>query len=236
MATTRLLAPDITQGQSQKHVTANAAHEVLDEGIAGFIDIDAAGTGTLTLADAQALPNHLDFTGILTGNRTVEVPAREKGWLVRNSTTGAFTLSMKVAGGSNTIEIPRTGMIPVWTDGSEIYSAHAAKLVTILTDASAAGTVTFDFSDASHLRATLTENISSMTISGGYDGQRLILEATQDGTGGWTMSWPANVRFGTTLPSGSFTPDATANLKTYFGFIYNAVDDKYDAVSITKGF
>ena len=236
MSTTRLLAADISQGQAQKHVTANSAHETLDEAIAGFLDVDVAGTGSTVLTDAQALPKHLDFTGILTGAMDVEVPAREKGWLVRNSSSGAFALTMSVTGGSNTITIPRTGMIPVWTDGSEIYSAHAAKLVTVLTDASAAGSVTFDFSDASHLRTTLTENISSMTISGGYDGQRLILEVTQGGAGGWTMTWPANVRFGTTLLSASFVPDSTAGKKTYFGFIYNAVDDKYDAVSITKGF
>lgn len=236
MATTRLLIPDITQGQSQKHVTANTGHEQLDEAIAGVLAIDVAGTGTFTLTDAQHRPMMLDFTGALTGNRTVDVKARQKSWLVRNSTTGNFILFMRVAGSAVTIEIPRTGMIPVWTNGTDIFSAHAAKLVTILTQAISSGAVTVNWADASHTRISLTENITNLTLTGAYDGQRLILEVTQDGTGGRTITWPSSVRFGTDLALGSFVPSLSANTKTYFGLIYNAVDAKYDAVSITRGF
>lgn len=108
---------------------------------------------------------------------------------------------------------------------------------TIVQSASiSSGAVTIDFANGPHVRISLTENITSMTLTPDQDGQRIIIEMTQDNTGGRTVAWPSNVRFSTDLPSGDFVPDAAADKKTYFGLVYHTSNAKFDALAITKGF
>lgn len=42
-------------------------------------------------------------------------------------------------------------------------------------------------------RMPLTANVTALTIGAGVDGQRMTLQFIEDATGGWTVSWPANV-------------------------------------------
>lgn len=66
------------------------------------------------------------------------------------------------------------------------------------------------------------------------DGRRVILELTQDATGGREVTWPANVRYSVSLPmiSLSTAPDATDRV----GFIYNAQTDTFDVMAVARGF
>ena len=52
----------------------------------------------------------------------------------------------------------------------------------------------FDASLGSIFTNTLTANITSSTISNPFTGQRITIYFAQDGTGGWTVAWPANVQ------------------------------------------
>lgn len=59
------------------------------------------GAGTTVLTAAQWRNDIIEFTGALTGARTIEVPAlvsRQK--IIYNATTGAFTLTVKTAAGT----------------------------------------------------------------------------------------------------------------------------------------
>src|ERR1700743_2211719 len=66
----------------------------------------AAGNTTLTATEASNLI--YTFTGALLGNATVLFPAVGSFYIVKNATTGAFTLTVKTsAGGSTGPTIPQ---------------------------------------------------------------------------------------------------------------------------------
>ena len=62
--------------------------------------INIAGTGTYTLVGSELNRIVYKFTGALTGNRTVIVPATVQQYWIDNSTTGAYTLTVKTSAGT----------------------------------------------------------------------------------------------------------------------------------------
>lgn len=60
--------------------------------------IDVSGTGNYTLSGSEINRIAYRFTGTLTGNRTVIVPATVQQYWVDNQTSGAFTLTIKTSG------------------------------------------------------------------------------------------------------------------------------------------
>ncbi|WP_454752148.1 hypothetical protein [Cupriavidus necator] len=96
-----------------------------------------------------------------------------------------------------------------------------------------AGTITADFSDADVIRITLGGN-PTITLAGAADGQKCVLELKQDATGGRTVTWSADVRYGTDLPS--ITLSTAGGALDRIGLIYNAAAAKYDVVALSRGF
>lgn len=81
---------------------------------------------------------------------------------------------------------------------------------TPVTDTSSSGAVTFDFSTGNIAKLTLTENITSITLSGATAGDCLEIWVTQ-AAGGYAVSgWPATVKWagGGTVPTISTTSGA----------------------------
>lgn len=96
-----------------------------------------------------------------------------------------------------------------------------------------AASKTIDWSLGNVARITLTGNIT-ITNSGAYDGQKLMLELTQDGTGSRTVAWTSETRFGTDITTVTLT--TTASKMDRIGLVYNATAGKYDVVAVVKGF
>lgn len=78
--------------------------------------------------------------------------------------------------------------------------------ITRTAPASSSGAITFDYALGQAFDVTLTENITSITISnppasGNYG--EIVIAFVQDGTGGWTVAgWPAAVKWpGGTAPT-----------------------------------
>jgi len=104
MATTpQLLITHIEQAQSNKNVTANEAFDELDSAIAGRLDKDVAGSSNVTLTDIEARAAIIELTGVLTGNIDVIVPTRTKHYILKNGTTGSFTLTIKTSAGTGVV-------------------------------------------------------------------------------------------------------------------------------------
>lgn len=59
--------------------------------------VDIAGSGTYTLTGSELNRIVYKFTGTLTGNRNVVVPSTVQQYWVDNSTTGAYTLTVKTS-------------------------------------------------------------------------------------------------------------------------------------------
>ena len=102
---------------------------LVDDSIAAYTTITVASVDvTLTQADGsadQARSAFLDITGTLTGSVNVIIPALSKGYGVRNSTSGSFTVTMKTATGSG-IAIPQGQVISVISDGVSVRDVEIA--------------------------------------------------------------------------------------------------------------
>lgn len=95
-----------------------------------------------------------------------------------------------------------------------------------------ASTVAINWNDANCQRITLGGS-TTLTFTGGVDGEKLILELKQDATGGRQITLPSNVRFSTTIPG--VTLSAGGGRIDKLGFMFNATDNKYDLVAVTYG-
>lgn len=79
--------------------------------------------GTYTLSGSELNRIAYKFTGTLLSNATIVVPATVQQYWINNATTGAFTLSLKVSGGSTTTAVNQGETAILYSDGSEIISA-----------------------------------------------------------------------------------------------------------------
>jgi hypothetical protein len=88
----------------------------------GRIAINVAGSANVTLSAVQAGYAFIEFTGALTGNITITVPGSASSWIMRNSTSGSYSITLKSAtAGGTTMDLPQTGSQKVLTDGTNVY-------------------------------------------------------------------------------------------------------------------
>lgn len=111
--------------------------------------------------------------------------------------------------------------------------AGAKPYVPEIKDVTYGASITADFSDADVIRITLAGN-PTITLTGAADGQKCVLELKQDATGSRTVTWSANVRYGTDLPT--ITLSTAGGALDRVGLIYNASAAKYDVVALSRGF
>ena len=124
---------------------ANLVFAQVDQAVNGYLSLSVAGNSNVTLTwptgtnvSNQANNPTIQFTGALTGNITVFVPAASRRMFYLNATTGAYTLTIAVVGTpGTTVAIPQGSCLPLWTDGTNVYSGLAS-----LGPASFAGNVT----------------------------------------------------------------------------------------------
>lgn len=107
-------------------VPLNANFGYIDAALGGNTTKSVTGVGTtpvvLTTVEYQNMI--LTFTGTLTANVTYEVPSGVGGqWIVRNGTTGSFTLTISSGGGGTTFVAPQGFARTVYSDGTNIRAA-----------------------------------------------------------------------------------------------------------------
>lgn len=97
-----------------------------------YTSVNVAGSGTYTLAGAELNRIAYSFTGVLTGNREVIVPATVQQYWVGNDTTGAYTLEVKTSAGTGIILAQGQRAI-VFCDGTNVLNASTAGVSLPLT-------------------------------------------------------------------------------------------------------
>ena len=87
-----------------------------------YTSISIAGTGAYTLSGSELNRIAYNFTGVLTGNRTVIVPQTVQQYWVSNSTTGPYTLTIKtsIAAGYTIAQGARSIL---YSDGTNVVQA-----------------------------------------------------------------------------------------------------------------
>lgn len=110
-------------------VPLNANFGVIDAALGGNSSFNVTGIGTtpVVLTAAQYQKLILTFTGTLTANVNYRIPSGVGGqWIVRNDTTGAFTLTISSGGLGASVEVAQGTARTVYSDGTNIRSADSA--------------------------------------------------------------------------------------------------------------
>ena len=92
-----------------------------------YTTISVAGSGTYTLSGSELNRIAYNFTGVLTGNKIVEVPATIQQYWITNSTTGTYTLTVKLSG-STGIVINQGARGIYYSNGSDVVNADTGGL------------------------------------------------------------------------------------------------------------
>jgi len=114
-------------GTATVHDAAGIAHTVqtpaaLEASVAGRLSKSVAGSADVTLSSAEASNLILDFSGTLTGNINVIVPATARTYFIYNNTSGAYTLTVKTAGGTG-IAVAQGGRAILVCDATNVVQA-----------------------------------------------------------------------------------------------------------------
>ncbi len=122
----RLELQEVGENPTTWGVKTNNNLSLLGAAIAGYLSINASGSGNYNLSANNAATDEsrqafLQFTGVLSGNRTIIIPSSSKIYVMRNVTTGAFTLSVKTATG-NTLLLPRGESTIIACDGINVVN------------------------------------------------------------------------------------------------------------------
>jgi hypothetical protein len=95
--------------------------------------IDISGTGTYTLTGTELNRVSYRFTGTLTGNRTVVVPATVQQYWVDNQTTGSYTLTISPSGGGTSFVVSQGERVILYCDGTDVLNAATQGISVPLT-------------------------------------------------------------------------------------------------------
>jgi hypothetical protein len=90
--------------------------------ISGVLSLSVAGGSNVSLSAVQAGNGTLNFTGALTANIAVIVPSTPGKWIVKNNTTGAFTLTVKTAAGTG-VAVSQGKVQSIAGDGTNVFLA-----------------------------------------------------------------------------------------------------------------
>mgnify|MGYP001586831302 CR=1 FL=1 len=102
---------------------ADTNFEYIDDKFGDATAISTTG-GTTTLTQTQERCNVLLLTGVLVSNATVVFSGRGGTWIVRNGTTGNYSVTAKVSGQTG-VEVTQGTTKPVYSNGTDIAAGGA---------------------------------------------------------------------------------------------------------------
>lgn len=108
----------------------------------GIVTLTGLTGGSVTLTTVQGVKDFIVLQGVLTSNLTIILPAIFRSWLIINSTTGAFTTTVKTATGTGVV-VPQGGPaapVGVYWDGTNV-SPTVSPLAVPIDAAATANTI-----------------------------------------------------------------------------------------------
>lgn len=116
--------PTAPTAQTGTNTTQLATTAFVQAAANGMLSKSVAGGATVTLTAAEAGYASLKFTGALTANIDVIVPATQSRWTIWNATTGAYTLRVKTAAGSG-VYVTQGTTWQLLCDGTNVVDANS---------------------------------------------------------------------------------------------------------------
>lgn len=99
-------------------VLNNGVLSVIDNNLGGTLNISVAGSSNVNLTASQASFLIHNLTGALTGNIQYIFPATGGFYAVNNQTSGAFSVTVTVVGGTGGLQIPQGTTSTIYIDAS----------------------------------------------------------------------------------------------------------------------
>lgn len=112
----------IPSNTAQPEVLINAVSYRIDAALAGHLSFNFAANADLYLSDTQAYNAAITFTdtgNLLTTTRIVQIPSRQKLYVIRNST--AQTLTIKTASGTG-VDVTADSVKLIVCDGTNCFT------------------------------------------------------------------------------------------------------------------
>lgn len=195
---------------------------IMEEAIVGYVTqavADSASPTVLTIPNGASSNGRnyvLELTGVLTANRTVEVPAVDKPYIFYNNTTGGYTVTVKVSGQTGvTIKAGKKAI--VYTNSTDVIEVANAPVTedgaqTLTGKTMSGSSNTFSNIPFSALAGTVTVAAGGTGQTSYTDGQLLIGNSTGNTLTKTTLT--AGTNMSVTNGSGSITL-ATSSTPTF---------------------
>jgi len=113
----------------------------------------------------------------------------------------------------------------------DTFTGAVIPSVVTLTDAA---TIAVNAALGNQFTVTLGGNRTLGNPTGAVNGQLLLFAIRQDGSGSRTLAYDTKYRFGTDITAITLT--TTSNKTDYIGVRYHSGDDKFDIISVVKGY
>jgi hypothetical protein len=199
--------------------TLNTNQTIIDNAVAGNVSINLpgqAGYPTVSLSfvagtSTQRLPNRkLVFTGTLTANTAVLWPSGKGGsYIIQNSTTGAFTVTLGNNNGSGgiagaTVVVSQGQTVEVFSDGTNMAQAvnAIAGALTVNGNESIGGTLSVTGNTTLSGNLSVSGSTSLSAINGTPIGQTTPAAGaftTLSASGNTALTGPVTASSGTTI-------------------------------------
>jgi hypothetical protein len=220
--TPRIGLPEITASQSNKNVTHNQALAKLDALTQSSVkDRLTAPPGSPVHGDCYLVI--ATATGAFAGHENDIAQYYNSAWQFYTPSDPGWE-----------VYVEDEGLKYTWTGAAWIPSRTIHDTVQ---NVSPLDHISINWALGHIVTITLDRNVIIDAFTGGGGSgyrDRLIFIVKQDATGGWGITWSADVRYGTDLTSLLIT--ATPSKQDYIGFVYDAAAAKYDAVTHMRGY
>ena len=200
-----------------------------------YASITVNSKGIVTAASNGATPL-TTLNTLTTGTQTFAVGTSGTDFAISSTgSTHTFNLPSASATNRGAVTTGTQTLAGIKTFQDELVSSKriTAGVVT-LTDAA---TIAVDASLGNHFKVTLGGNRTMGVPSNPTDGQKIMFEVIQDGTGSRTITFSGGAggfSFGTDITGVTLT--TTANKRDFVGAVYNSTANTWYIVAFVKGY
>jgi hypothetical protein len=193
--------------------------------VSGTVSVSGTSyAGSYPGSTASYVPLIFSLTGAPSGNVTLQIPSGVGGeWIVRNGTTGSYSVTISSAGGGASVVIPQSQTRSIFSDGTNISFSD-----TQTTVAGSNGQVIYNSGGSLTGSSSLTFDGTTMTAP--------ALAASTNVAAGGNLTAGGAVSATTTVTAGTgfVFPDSTTQITAYGGAVPGAFSGlKISAASST---
>ena len=109
------------------NITNTNLGTLLEQAITGYVQVTVSGSGDTTLVAGFGISDEarnavIELVGAPGANRNLIIPAVEKVYLIQNSVTGDYAMTVKTSGGSG-VAVPPGAATLVYCNGTQTFQA-----------------------------------------------------------------------------------------------------------------